>query len=77
MRDDFHVGQCWPAQPREALGQRSGRVEWRAWKWPEAGDKDGNSHLNAEEPRDFFNRKRRRKLAGGDLSLCLSQLGAH
>src|SRR5689334_17334488 len=30
--------------PRQQLDQRAGRIEWRAWKWTEAGDEDGERH---------------------------------
>ena len=77
MRHNFDVRQRRPAHASEPLGQRSSRIERSTGKRAKAGDDDCYGHLDAKELRDFFNRKGRRELAGGDLSLCLSQLRAH
>lgn len=77
MRDDCPVSQCRPAKSRKPFNQWPSWIEWRTRKRSEPGNENSRGHLDAEQPRDFLNRQRWRELAGGDLSLCLSQLRTH
>ena len=56
---------------RKPNDQRSGWIERGTGKGPEAGDKDGDRHLDPEKLGNIFNGERWGQFSGGDRGLGL------
>ena len=69
MRDAVGPAERRPAAPRQAFGERRGRIERRAGERAESGDEHGQRHSQSHGLRDLVDRERRGKPSFGHRSL--------